>query len=168
MHQTTSPLLVSFGMQSMTSTTNITLTKMIVPYLKYFGSLIGPWTEQEHYRCSLGSATYANTATDNDFISTFNIAVANLAGQCAQDNAAMSKLSETNQTMKLTLNAIMQELQSIKHKMNYSNAHTPTVQDSHCPPSSIYAVPNIPSSNLPQNPTQLPFVPSLPPQNLST
>ncbi len=54
------------------------------------------------------------------------------------NNATMKQLLDTNQTMKSNMNANMQELQSIKHKINNLNAHAPTKQDRHGLFASIY------------------------------
>ncbi len=86
-------------MNSMTSTANITLTILIGPHLKNYGPLFG--------QKKLG-ATYANIATDDDSMSNFNTAVANLATQYTQDNATKGQLLETNQTMQNNLNTIIQ------------------------------------------------------------
>lgn len=102
------------------------------------------WTEREHYRRSSGTTTYANIATDDDSISTFNTAVANLTAQRAQDNAAMSQLSDTNHSMQSNINTIMQELQTIKHQMNYTNAQATHMKSNYGPPSAIYAAAPMP------------------------
>ncbi len=100
----------------------------------------------------MGSETYANTSTDDDSISTFITAVANLAAQCDHDNTSMSQLLETNQTMQTNFSAIMKELESIRHHMNYTNVHATTVQDRKGPPSSIHEVPHIQQTTPPDTP----------------
>lgn len=89
------------------------------------------WFEQEYYWCSSGTTTHVNIAKDDNSISTFDTAVADLATHCAQDNTTMRKLSETNQSMQTNLNNIIQELQTSKHQMNYSNAHAPQMRRPH-------------------------------------
>ena len=110
--------------------------------------------------------TYNNFTTNDVSISHFNTAVANLAAQHACDKATMSQLLETNQTMQNNLNAIMQEIQSIRHQMIFSNSHATTVQDNHGLPSSIYAAPLIQQTTSPPPQTQPPFLPPFPPEHI--
>ncbi len=70
-------------------------------------------------------------ATDDDSISIFKIAAANLAAQCTQNNAAMS--SETILTIQSNLNTIMKELQTIKNQTNYSAIHTSLIHNNSGP-----------------------------------
>ncbi len=73
--------------------------------------------------------------------------MANLAAQHAQENAATSQFFATSLIMQSNLNIIMQELQSIKHQMNYSNVHSPTVPDRLA--SELLFVPPLPPQHMP-------------------
>ncbi len=77
------------------------------------------WKEQEHNQCSSGTTTFANIAADDDSISSFNTAVA------LPCHKIILSWVKTNQTIQSNLNTIMQELQTIKHQMNYGATHTP-------------------------------------------
>ncbi len=91
-----------------------------------------------------------------------------LSAQCAQDTAPMIQLLETNQLMSNNMNAIMQELQSIRHKMNYSISHATSVLDRHGSPSSIYAEPCIQQTTPPPPQTQYPLIPFFLPHHMPT
>ncbi len=68
--------------------------------------------------------------------------------------------------MKSNLNAIMQELQSIKQQMNFSNAHEISVHNRQASPL-IQLCCNLQQRTTPPPPqTQHPYAPSFPPQHM--
>lgn len=106
----------------MISTVNIIPRRLLFPHSKILV-----------HSCISATTTYANIAKNDDSISTFSIAVANPAVKCAQDNTTMNQLSETNQFMQSNLNTTMQESQSIKHQMIYSNGHASQLRNNNGP-----------------------------------
>ncbi len=144
---------VSLKMNYVPSTANITHITLNVPHYKKGHCLDRTRT----LLTFLGNTSYANIATDDDSIFTFNTAVANLAAQHAQDNAAMSHLSETNQSMQSNLTTIMQELQSIEHQIDHNATHKQLRHNDNGLPSSIYTAQYI-QPNLPPSPPANPLL----------
>ncbi len=124
--------------------------------------------EQEDYWWTSGNITYTNIATNDDFISTFNTAVTNLAAHFSQGDVALSQLSESIQTMQSNLNTIKHEFQAIKHQMNYSATQSPLRIDSIGPSRFIYVVTTMQPHLPPPTPDYSPFVPSPLHRHIST
>ncbi len=108
------------------STTNITPITLIGQHSKILGCCL---SEQKDYPYSLGNTTHSTLNIADDSISTFYSAIANLAAKYTHNNAAMSQLFETNQTMQSNLNTIIQELKTSNHHMKYSATNTPLMHN---------------------------------------
>ncbi len=95
------PLIMMYALNNITNT-GIHCNELIYFYYQHNTHKID-WPDSKmcvtmwkRFFVFLQRIPYMSIATDDDSISMFNTVVANIAAQCVQDNAIMSKLYEIN------------------------------------------------------------------------